>query len=223
MSLHLDIDSLLKTPLEARDQEWEKAFLYILPQQKFQILEETPKQGPDGFPYLMVGIDSEGTESAAKVFDWLSDKGIGLVVNPFGEMPDYVLTYGQIWNYKERNEINSYPNVNDNAQEGQFKIEPGQKVHTGEPSEDYLPNYVRKILRDFFQQQGMNDIRINMISVDTDSADKKHYDLCFSLESLNNPKSTDHRDLLEAISWFLPSHYSLALMSEEGLPDFTDL
>lgn len=212
------MNSLLKTPPEARDQEWEQAFLYVLPRCHFKILDEDPRQGPDGFPYLIVGIDEKGTESAVKVFDWLSTKGIGLVINPFDEMPDYVLTYGQIWNYKERGEINSPIDPKSTLQPGQFKLDNGQKILTGAPSDEYLPDYVRKILREFFKQQGKTEIKLIVMA-----ADQKNYDLCFSLESLGSPAKTDHRDLLEAISWFLPSHYSLALISEKGLPEFLNL
>lgn len=216
----MDMFSLLKVAPESRDQEWEKAFLYLLPQAKFKVLEEEPKQGPDGFPYMIVGIDDEGTEPAVKVLNWLSGKGIGLVINPFEEIPDYVLTYGQIWNFKERGQINSVitADTKNEHMQGQFKLEAGQKIHSGEPNEEYLPNYVRDILREFFGQQGLDNVRISMIS-----ADKKNYDFCFSLESMKNPSKLDHRDLLEAISWFLPGHYSLALISEKGIPNFVKL
>ena len=34
--------------------------------------------------------------------EWLSDKGVGMVVNPTKGVPDYVFTYGMLWNYRER-------------------------------------------------------------------------------------------------------------------------
>ena len=215
MSTHLDMDSILKRAPESRDDEWEKAFLHIFPESRLRILEETPTQGPDGFPYLMVSIDHEGTEPTAKVLDWLSDKGIGLVVNPFGTMPDYVFTYGQVWNFKERGVFNS---EFDATRLGQFKLEKGQKIHVGEPTQEYLPTYIREILRAFFSNMGKKSVKILMMS-----EDRKHYDLCISLESLGSPKKEEHRGILEAISWFLPGHYSLAMVSEKGMPDFFDL
>lgn len=217
MTFHLDMNSLLQTSQEARDEEWEKAFLYLLPNAKFRILEEAPKQGPDGFPYLMVGIDDEASESAAKVLEWLSDKGIGLVINPFSEVPDFVLTYGQIWNFRERGEINTSVESSQPKPAGQFKLKKDPNLVLGTPSEAFLPSYARAILREFFKQQGMTEVRIGLLG--TEGA----YDFCFSLESLKNPSKEDHRDLLEAISWFLPGHYSLALVSEKGLPKFVPL
>ena len=49
------------------------------------------------------------------------------------------------------------------------------------------------------------------------------YDLCFSLESLGGPPNQEHSGIAKALSWFLPQHYSVALVKEEGLPSFFDL
>ncbi len=215
MSLHLDMHSLLEKATDARDEEWEKAFLLIFPDTKLRVLEESPKQGPDGFPYLLMSIDDDGSEPTKKVLDWLSEKGIGLVINPFRETPDFVFTYGQIWNYRERGQFISAVTP---PRSGAFKIEAGQKVFTGEPSAEYLPPYVRAILTEFFKQQGQDAVKVLMLSTDN-----SHYDLCFSLESLGSPPPFEHRGILEAVSWFLPGHYSIALMSEKDLPPFSPL
>ena len=215
MSTHLNMDSILQRAQESRDDEWEKAFLHIFAESRLRILEEQPQQGPDGMPYLMVSIDNEGTEPAAKVLSWLCEKGIGMVVNPFGTMPDYVFTFGQIWNFKERGVFNS---EFDTSKLGQFKLEKGQKVHVGEPSKEYLPDYIREILRAFFKNIGRDSVKIIMMS-----QDKEHYDLCLSLESLGSPEKHEHRGILETISWFLPGHYSLAMVTEKGMPDFYNL
>ena len=55
------------------------------------------------------------------------------------------------------------------------------------------------------------------------STDGENYDFCFSLESLGNPPEAEHSGIAEAISWFLPPHYSLLLIGEKDLPKFIDL
>jgi hypothetical protein len=215
MSLHLDINSLLETPSDARDAEWEKAFLHLFPTVNLQILDESAQQGPDGFPYLLVSIDNEATESATKVLAWLADKGIGLVVNPGQTMPDFVFTFGQIWYFKETGRFLGDVNPQNL---GQFKLDAGQKIQVGPPPDSYLPTYIRSILREFFNQIGRPEVKVLMIS-----SDGQNYDLCFSTESMGSPASHEQRDVLEAISWFLPGHYSLALVSEKGLPEFQKL
>jgi hypothetical protein len=91
----------------------------------------------------------------------------------------------------------------------------GKKLLAGEPSNEYLPDYVRKVLRDFFRDQGLLQVKILMISENSG-----HYDLAFSTESLGNPPQNEMQGIGEAISWFLPPHYSILLASEKDLPEF---
>jgi len=76
--------------------EIDDAFLKRFQNSKLEILDTMPQTGPDGWPYLLVEMNSSASEDATKVLDWLSDKGIGVVVNPKNDTPDYVLTYGMI-------------------------------------------------------------------------------------------------------------------------------
>ncbi|MCB0371356.1 MAG: hypothetical protein KDD45_18595, partial [Bdellovibrionales bacterium] len=78
MAISSNIYDLINTEIDNRDLEWEKAFLNALPSAHLGILNDTPQTGPDGWPYLMVKIDENGSQSAYEVISWLSDKGIGL-------------------------------------------------------------------------------------------------------------------------------------------------
>ncbi len=106
----------------------------------------------------------------------------------------------------------------DQAPVGTLEFEKGQGLHAGPPSPEYLPQYVRNILKEFFRDQNVLRPRILVMS-----SDRKNYDLAFSLESLGNPPTSEHQGIAEAISWFLPPHYSVVLVSEMGLPAFVDL
>jgi hypothetical protein len=77
---------------------------------------------------------------------------------------------------------------------------------------------VRKILAEFFRDQGVLQAKILVIGTAENT-----YDLVFSSESLGSPKDSEHKGVLEAISWFLPPHYSIVLASEVGLPAFVTL
>lgn len=211
MAYSPNIYNLVNSQPEARNMEWELKLLQALPTARFKVLSETPVVGPDGWPYLLVGTDPEGKESAAKTLSWLSERGIGLVLNPQKSVPDYVLTYGMIWNYRERGEFLS-------AQESSSVLSPnvGDKICSFAPSFEYLPEYARAILRAFFKDNGTASMKVLVIS-------EPQCSLCFSLEALGQPKAEEHKGILEAISWFLPAHYSLAIMSEKDLPRFYDL
>ncbi|AGH94378.1 hypothetical protein [Pseudobdellovibrio exovorus] len=207
---------------EERNQNWDEVFFKLFSEANIKIMTEDPQQGPDGWPYLITEtsdqeISSENkVDSAQKVLRWLSDKGIGLVLNPRrNPYPDYVFSYGMIWSFRETGLFIKY---NDLVAEKEFVLDQNSFIKTGPPSAEYLPDYVRLVLKDFFRDQGIFDARVLMISTDGE-----HYDLCFSLESLGTPPDSEHEGILEAISWFLPPHYSIAVVSEQGLAGFASL
>ena len=213
-----NINDLCTTPEARRDYKWERQFLDAFVQAKVELVKDEPVQGPDGWPYFFVktGISEEKGEPVVRLLGWLKDKGIGLVVNAHKELPDYIFNYGMIWNFAERQLL-----VQDSPQhEGPDTLDfkEGESVFFGCPSKEYLPTYVVQVLLDFFHQQKVEDPRVAIIG-----KDKDNYDLCFSLESLGNPPEQEHQGILEALSWFLPTHYSLMLLSEEAVSNFFSL
>lgn len=213
----------LKTKEEDRNQAWDETFFKLICDSKLNILTEDPQQGPDGWPYLIAetqtpgNAETEKSDSAQKIFHWLSTRGIGLVVNPRRlPYPDYVFSYGMIWSFRETGYFIKY---NQLAFDKKLEVNPENQIKTGPPSDEYLPQYVRSVLRDFFRDQSVFDARVLMISTDNG----QNYDLCFSLESLGNAPEQEHDGILEAIAWFLPPHYTIGVISEKGLPQFSSL
>lgn len=212
------MEEMLKVPFEERDEQWEDEFFKAIREWNFEFLSDSPIEGPDGMPYLAVKTVEEG-EPASKVFDWLGEKGVGLAVNPNKETPDYVFSYGMIWNFLLNGEFMT--RTEENSEGGkELDIEPGQEMMAGTPSESYLPPHVRGLFREFLVQQGVHKPRVVMLSQDS-----KNYDLCFSLESLGNPPQEEWQGILEAFSWFFPLHYSFSILSEDMIQgiDFIEL
>ncbi len=207
------LNELLDISFQDRNEKWHHDFFHFIPKVHIELVSNEPQTGPDNWPYLFANISQQG-EPAHKVLHWLSDRGIGLVLNP--EVPDCVFSYGMIWNFRETGEfINTQP---ERTFSHKLELTENTKILAGPPTEKYLPLYVRKIINQFFLEQGILNPQILILS-----QDKKHYDLCFSLESLGNPPESEHSDILEAFSWFFPRHYSLTLISEKGLPKFCNL
>lgn len=212
----------LLTKEEDRNQVWDEKFFKMLSESDLKIMSEDPQQGPDGWPYLITETltttrsAEEKIDSAQKIFHWLATRGIGLVVNPRRlPYPDYVFSYGMIWSFRETGLFMKY---NPHSTSTEFKVDENAKIKTGPPSEEYLPKYVRQVVKNFLMDQGILNPRLLMVAVDG-----VNYDMCFSLESLGNPPETEHKGILEALAWFLPPHYSLALVSEQGFPAFENL
>ncbi len=215
MARILDLNILTSQPDNTRDDEWEQAFFHAFVDGRVIMSATEPKRGPDGWPYFYVQTSPKAAEPVIRLLEWLSTRGIGLVVNGQKEMPDYIFPYGMIWNWAERGQ---FLTPTDQVSGGTIELKAGQQILAGSPSQDYLPIYVRNILDEFLRGQGITESKILMIS-----HDKKHYDLAFSLESLGSPPEHEHRGIAEALAWFLPQHYSLMLVSEKGLPEFQPL
>ena len=212
----------MQTAEDNRDQNWDEKFFKLITDANLQILADDPQQGPDGWPYLICETTEKATDpetkidSAQKILHWLSTRGIGLVINPKKlPYPDYIFSFGMIWSFRETGYFIKYENL---TTEKQFIIEPDKNIKVGPPSAEYLPAYVRSIIRDFLRDHSIFDARVLMISTDGEN-----YDLCFSLESLGLPPDPEHEGILEALAWFLPPHYTLAVVSEKGLAGFASL
>lgn len=215
----MTITELLKQSESLRDEAWEQQFLSQLPSLRFQVLSDQVQQGPDGWPYLFTNIEQEGDEGVlfSELQAWLLKQGVGLAINPQRSPPDYVLPYGQLWLYQTTGKF--VTDVKPVLQGGEtLVIEDGQKIVAGAPTEEYFPSYARQVLKEFLSQQGVSRPQVLVLSTDS-----QNYDLCFSAESFGNPPTEEHVGILEALSWFFPANYSLALMSEKGLPQFAPL
>lgn len=215
----MTIAELLKQSESLRDEAWEQQFLNQLPSLRFQVLEAQVQEGPDGWPYLFVEIHqgNEGGEDFFELQKWLLNQGVGLAINPLRSPPDYVLPYGQLWLYQTTGKF--VAEVKPRLKGGEpFAIEDGQKIVAGPPTEEFFPTYARRVLKEFLNQQGVSQPLVLVVS-----SDQKNYDLCFSTESFGTPPAEEHVGILEAMSWFFPANYTLALVSEKGLPQFTPL
>lgn len=208
------LSELLKTTEPSRDDAWEDLFLTALAATKVKVLSPDPQTGPDQWPYIMVDTTVE-EEPTQKVLAWLAEKGIGMVVNPMKEFPDFVLSYGMIWSFRE---TGRFIDRRVTAPNGDVEYTSANLKIAGPPTEAYLPGYVRQILREFFRDQSVLQAKVLVVSIDADN-----YDFVFSLESLGNPPASEHEGIAEAISWFLPPHYNVVVASEKSLPLFSVL
>lgn len=211
----MQLSDLIQVPFNNRDHKWENRFFKALTESNLKLLNSEAQSGPDGWPYLLTEISSQATEPTQKIIQWLSTKGIGLVINPQKEYPDFVFSYGMLWFFRE---TGLFYQQAKNKSEGTVEFSSQTIRHSGNPTNQFLPSYVRSILKEFLQAQGILCPKILAISIDNE-----HYDLAFSLEYLGNPPENEHQGIAEAISWFLPPHYSIMLISERGLPSFFDL
>lgn len=208
---HVDLlADLLKAPIAERDEAWELQFLREFACASVSIVSEDLVSGPDGWPYLMVATG--GDEPVTRVVRWLSTRGVGMVVNPEKAMPDFAMSYGMVWNCRERGEFLTAAKTGGASQ---LTVQNGQQLFAGAPSLSFLPEDVRVVLREFLARQKVTQPKVVMLS-----ADQENWDLVFSVESLGHPPKSEHAGIAEAISWFLPAHYSVGVISESVVAGF---
>jgi len=216
------ITDLLSQPDPSRDVKWESALLGSLPETYLNVLLPDPQPGPDGFSYLLADVDSSaGGTPFGVLAAWLASKAIGLVINPRKTpYPDYVLTYGQLWHFAQTGILTpsfaAESTVADPRERGHYDLVHQQELLIGKPSETAVPAQVQKFIKQFLFDQSVLTPRWAMLSKNAG----KTFDLVFSIESLNSPPQNEHKGILEALSWFLPPHYSLGLISETHVQQF---
>ncbi len=200
---------------EQRHENWERQSLTLLPSAQLQVLTSEPIEGPDSWPYLYVRVSKEPAEPAIKVIEWLKNRGIGLVIDhkEGQDYPDLVLSWGQVWWLSHRG---LWPAVEASEPNSQKQVIEWSSMHTiGQAHPDIWPPWARGILREFLSQQGVPQGKVLAYS-----RTGEDLELAFSLESLGLPPESEHQGILEAISWFLPPHFTLALLSEKDAPPF---
>lgn len=209
----MNLHTLCGQPESLRDQNWEKRFLDLFPTSLVEVVSADPVEGPDSWPYLQIKTSANAKEPVDKILSWLAQKGIGLVLNSHKQVPDYIFTYGMIWGAFQPQQQGQPPFA-----DSHFEINEGEKIYFGAPSQEYWPNIPKSLFIDFLNQQGLRETKVLLIS-----KNQIQYDLCFSLESLGSPPKHEHEQILQALSWFFPNNYQLALVSEVHLPPFYKL
>ncbi len=213
----MNLYDIASAPESQRDEDWEKNFFDTLVSGHLELIEEDPQSGPDGWPYLFVRTSRAAEEPAKNILHWASEHGVGVAINPDKHAPDMVLSYGMVWNFRQRAQF--ITPMEEPIDSGEVVFNKGQKIIFAEPSEEYLPGYVREILKTFFKDQKVDDAKIVLVSAD----EGKTFDLVFSQESLDITDEKEFDGILQAISWFLPTHYSLVIASEENFSGFKSL
>ena len=149
----MDLEKLLEVPAEQRDPNWEAQFFTALLGTKLRLVASEPQSGPDGWPYLLAQTGAEGTEPTGKLLHWLAPRGIGLVINPEKEYPDFVFNYGMVWHFQQTGLF--YATARE-VPTGTLEIAPGAGVLAGPPTDAFLPASVRSVLREFFPGSGFD-------------------------------------------------------------------
>ncbi|QES87691.1 hypothetical protein [Rhizosphaericola mali] len=209
---------LCETPIEKRDENWAKEFLENLPKASFKSGEPQVITGPDGFPYFQLSFPEPCVEFQCfvvdnMVYDFLLSNGMGFVINPQKEQPDWVFSYGDVFNYALKKDFYNTDNTFFSKETPQDeKIAEDVQVMVGSPSEFILPVPVRAVIKNFLQFKGIKEPKVLLMSKEKDGVQVQ--DLVFNFTPKNFEKEEEFRATAQQLMWFLPRHYSVIFYDE---------
>jgi len=210
------LSNLFEIAKDKRDEDWNHEFLTHVAEASFACGDPQIIQGPDGFPYFQLETPLPNKPFQCYVIshmipDFILTRGIGIVINANTGQPDWVFSYGSLVNFALRGEF--YTTGTNLQLPKEETIAESENVLIGQPSAAFLPAATRAIMRQFIEQQGIRDVKIALMS-------RKYGDEVLQELVTNLTPHKTGENLYEALqthlNWFLPAHYSMVAMDEEG-------
>jgi hypothetical protein len=137
--------------------------------------------------------------------DFLLEAGYGIVINPHGSQSyaDWVFSYGDVLNFHINGEFYTSVHIpefeDDELNYGDVQCEA--------PSEKFLPNQARTVIKDFLKSQGVQQPKILLLTKNIDGCRVQR--LVFNLFP-EQFQTTRHFDFtMNHLIWFLPRHYKI--------------
>ena len=210
------LTNLFKVAKENRDEAWNSEFLTHVAEASFACGNPQVIQGPDGFPYFQLETPEPNKPFQCYVIshmisDFILERGIGIVINAHKGQPDWVFSYGSLVNFSSQKEFYT---AGTSLQLPEIEtIRENKDVLIGQPSKAFLPMETRTILRQFIEQQGISDVKIALMS-------RKYGDeVLQELVTNLTPRKIGEQlygGLQTHLKWFLPNHYSVVAMDDNG-------
>lgn len=212
---------LLAVPMEQRDEDWVSRFLADLPLASLRCGTPQIIAGPDGFPYFQLFVPEPGEEYQSfyierMISDFLLERGYGVVINPGEGQPDWVLSYGDLLNYHLNGSFFT-------AEDSQFSISSsteevvaeGEEIMVGQPAETILPSETRKLLKDFFELNGIEGPKVLLMA--RKIGEELKQDLAFNITPDRFETETHYRNMMQTVTWYLPRHYSVIGLHDDNI------
>lgn len=214
------IYELIQVQASQRDEKWQQSFLENITKASFRCGEPQVVTGPDGFPYFQLFLPEPGKNFQCYVIekmkdDFLLNSGFGVVINPSPKSADWVLTYGDILNlhlnksYFTTEETSFAKEMNDET------LNEDEEVMIAQPSETILPKTARKVIADLLKMNGVKNPKILLMMRHRKDGKGVSQDLVFNLTPNNFTNENNYRNMMRAISWYLPRHYSFVGVDEQ--------
>ncbi|ERJ59994.1 hypothetical protein [Sphingobacterium paucimobilis] len=214
------INALIQTPITERDPQWIATFLANIADANLKLGAPEVVIASDGFPYVQLETVSSNENFQAfvisKQLPTLLLQGFGIVINAQDEQPDWIFTYGDIANF-ELNDAFYTDNHIFSAHRENVVIGSDEKILIGQPSDNILPKYIRKQLREFLQHAGVQSPKTMLIARNFEDEAQVKQDLVFNFTPAQFASEQDFQQIGNTVSWFLPRHYSILFIDDMSI------
>jgi hypothetical protein len=208
------ITELFETAPDQRGSAWKQQFYDAVIDASFACGDPQVINGPDGFPYFALKTPEpfKGFESfcLCNIVETATDNGFGAVINPSGQGANWVFSYGDLATLRM---FNSFEAPKQETPDRDESLQQDQQFLIGSPSEEFLPAYVRAVLRSFLTEGvGIENPGVFLMSRASDSIQQ----LAFSVFPEDFETEDHFNDIMGRITWFLPRHYLVVSVSRES-------
>ncbi|TDQ79909.1 hypothetical protein [Sphingobacterium yanglingense] len=211
------INALIQTPINERDQNWVATFLENIAEANLKLGAPEVIIASDGFPYVQLETVNANENFQAFVINkqlpTLLLQGFGIVINAQNTQPDWIFTYGDIANFELNDTFYSDDSIFSVHKEN-VVIGSDEKILIGQPSDNILPKYIRKQLREFLQHAGVNVPKTMLIARNFEDEAQVKQDLVFNFTPAQFASEQDFQQIGNTVAWFLPRHYSILFIDD---------
>ncbi len=203
---------LLAISEEQRDLAWRREFYAAAPGAYFAAGDPKGFSGPDGLPYFSMVTPQPGrmleAYSIAHLLERATEDGFGIALNHRGEEADWVFRYGDLFSLRRYDDLEV-------EQPGPSILEPGAPPETvllASPSEDFLPVWARRVVKDFLSRRlGVKQPGVLVVARGVTGGVPE---LAFNLYAEDFKLPAAFQEAMDLLGWFLPRHYSLVQVAK---------
>ncbi len=213
------IAELFKVDKNKRDDNWISTFLENVADASFRCGDPQLIKGPDGFSYFNLLLPEPNQDFQCYVIKhiapWLTENGIGVVFDATQNEAEWIFSSGDILDYVLNGKFSAEvePSTVENGS-SEF-VEEKLEVLVGQPSEKYLPQKTRALLKAFLEAQGYQEPKILIMYRKNEKAISQ--ELVFDFEEIKDPEKINR--LIFWITWFLPRTYTITGLQSSDFKD----
>lgn len=212
-----EVIKLLSVSFEERDEKWVDDFLLNIADATLGLAEPEVAVHNDGFAYMQfIHPKQKNVKKNLSIREQLNNilsQGFGISIQSSIGRADWILSYGDLVNLYLNNEFYTEESIFSKNIET-VQIDQGDNLLVGQPSENILPGFLRQQLSEYLQYAGIKNPKVMLIARNYEDENLVSQDLVFNLTPKQFRNKKEYNEVMSAIEWFLPKHYSFLGVDE---------